>query len=223
MSIVIALFGLEASAGFAGYNGTTSLGLFNTIKCSSGLTCTKVGDKLNVVSSTVTTGTTSTALSTFKNFAGYQPYDLVSGGTSVAPNSATMYLSQILVSHNAIVTGVKVLNGATVGTNRYIVALYNSLGVLAYNSTLASSGTLSAGANTYQAIPFTVSGSLVGPGVYWIGVSMNGSIDAFRAVPAAGQGAGLAGSVTGQAFSVLPAVTVPTTFTADKGPIAFTY
>lgn len=45
------LVSFAAYAGFGAYQGTTSLGVFGYVKCSTGLTCTKVGDKLNIVSS----------------------------------------------------------------------------------------------------------------------------------------------------------------------------
>lgn len=51
------LFSTSAMAGFQGYNGSSSLGVFNKMKCSTGLTCTKVGDTFSVVSSpTISTG-----------------------------------------------------------------------------------------------------------------------------------------------------------------------
>ena len=50
------LVSFAAYAGFGAYQGTTSLGVFGYVKCSTGLTCTKVGDKLNIVSSPSITG-----------------------------------------------------------------------------------------------------------------------------------------------------------------------
>ena len=41
---------------FQGYSGTTDLGLFNKIKCSTGVTCTNVLGKLNIVSSPTLVG-----------------------------------------------------------------------------------------------------------------------------------------------------------------------
>ncbi len=52
---------------------------------------------------------------------------------------------------------------------------------------------------------------------------MNGTTDRFRSLPASMEGRGLAGSVTGQTFGTVVAITPPTTFTADKGPVAFVY
>lgn len=48
--LCLTMVSLTSHAGFEAYQGTTSLKVFNKIKCSTGLTCTKVGDKLNIVS-----------------------------------------------------------------------------------------------------------------------------------------------------------------------------
>lgn len=216
--LLIFTFSFKAIAGFGAYQSTQNLGLFQNFKCSTGLTCTKVGDKLNVVASL--SGGIS-LVSGMVNFPTWLPASLISG-TSVTATSGSMYVTQIFIPMNATFTGVKILNGVTVGgANTYIAALYNSNGAKLYNSNL--SGTTSASANTYQAIPFTASGVVTGPNVYWIGLSVSGSTDTYRAIPAVGEGAGRAGQVTGQAFGTLPTLTMPTSFTADKGPIGFTY
>lgn len=49
--IVLVMFGTSAFAGFQGYQGTTNLGLAQAVKCSTGLTCSKVGEKLVMVAS----------------------------------------------------------------------------------------------------------------------------------------------------------------------------
>lgn len=55
-AIFAMLFSFTAFAGFQGYQSTTNLGVFNKIKCSTGMTCTKVGDKLDMVASPSITG-----------------------------------------------------------------------------------------------------------------------------------------------------------------------
>lgn len=56
--IVVLLFTTVAFAGYQGYNGTTSIGIFDKIKCSTGLTCAKANNGvMTIVSSpTITTG-----------------------------------------------------------------------------------------------------------------------------------------------------------------------
>lgn len=47
---------LPAVAGVQAFSGSTNLGIFNQVKCSTGLTCTKVLGKLNMVSSPTLAG-----------------------------------------------------------------------------------------------------------------------------------------------------------------------
>jgi hypothetical protein len=215
ITILTVLFGVTAFAGFGAYQNTTNLGLYQAIKCGSGLTCTKFGSQLQIIAGPVLT------VAGFTNFHAFSPSVLVSGGTSVSANSATVYLTQIKIPNNVTLTGIKILNGTTVGTNKYIVSLYNALGSVVANSSL--SGVTTSGASSYQAVAFT--GTYNAPaGVYWIGLSSNGSTDTFQAIPAAGQAFGLAGDITGQVWGTLTSpITLPTTFTADLGPISFTY
>jgi hypothetical protein len=56
--VALCLFSLSAFAGFEGLNNNVSLKVFNKINCGTGLTCTKVGDKFNIVNSS-NTGTAS--------------------------------------------------------------------------------------------------------------------------------------------------------------------
>lgn len=151
---------------------------------------------------------------------GWPPPTLTSG-TSTTPSATTVYLSQVYVRHNCTMTGIAINNGATVGTNKYIVALFTFQGVLLANSALA--GTLTAGADVFQPIDFTGTYDAHGPRVYWLGLYVDGTTDRFRTVPSVGSFAGLAGSQTGQTFGTITTVTIPTTFTADKGPVGYIY
>ncbi len=148
------------------------------------------------------------------------PSPTLTSGTSTTPSATTVYLTQLHIKTNCTLTGVAVSNGATVGTNKYVAALFNSAGVPVANSALAGATTV--GADVYQTLDFTATYGAV-PGVYWIGLYVDGTTDRFRSIPAVGAFAGLAGSATGQTFGTVAAVTVPTTFTADKGPVSFVY
>lgn len=214
------------------------LGSFSKFKCSSGTSCSVSGGQLSL--SAVPSSLTSLSLSgtlgvtgvstlsggvaasagQFTNFMAWKPPTLTSG-TSTTPSATVLYVSQVFIPANASITGIKLNNGATVGTNKWIVALFNSAGTPVASSALA--GTLSSGADSYQTIAFTAPYVAVGPAVYWIGLYADGVTDRFRSVPAVGQYAGLAGSVSTQVFGTVAAVTLPTTFTADLGPVAFTY
>lgn len=227
MLITTLLFGLQAFAGFGAYQNTTNLGIFSYLKCSTGMTCSKIGNQLQVVASQASGGV-SVSPGVYTNFYGYETDNIVSGSTKaqiITGSSGSVYLTQIYVPFNATLTGIGIANGPTVGTNKYILALYNAAGVLVANTTTASSGTLTAGAATYQRIPFVTSGSVTGPGIYWLGATINGSTDNFLTAGSTALQYGLVGSVTGQSFGVLtsPLSPLPTTATAGLGPLMFTY
>lgn len=211
------LFATTAWAGIQAYNGSTDLKIFSKIKCGSGMSCSKSNDKfLMTVAGIDASGGQMTHFSSFKVAS-----VLTAQGTSVTGAATIAYVSQFYLPVNATLTGLAILNGATVGTDKWIVALVNSAGTIVANSAIA--GTLSAGASSWQQIPFTATYAAAGPGVYWAVLYKNGTTDNFQAIPASGAYAGLAGSVTGQTFGTLAALTLPTSFTAGLGPIFYTY
>lgn len=287
-----------AYAGFQGVNGSTSLGIFNKLKCSTGLTCTKVGDSFSMVASptitgspitvtadsataatidlrananassgddwqfksttsqgglqllnntsgsqvaklTITTGGNVTVAGTLTSTGVFTPTagiaasattktiwgswnpGVATNATSTTPSATVVYMTQIWVPHNQTMTGIAVLNAATVGTNKYVVALFDSSGTALANSNTA--GVLTTGASVWQKVAFTAPYTGVGPKTYWVGVYVNGTTDRFYSVPALGAMGGLAGSVSAQTFGTVAAVTLPTTFTADLGPVSYIY
>jgi hypothetical protein len=134
--------------------------------------------------------------------------------------AGTMNLSEIYVPALMAVTGVGVLNGTTVGTNNMLVALYGADGTLIANSAVA--GVLTAGASTFQEIPFTAQ-VVLPPGKYFIGVQMNGTTDTTRRLVSTFQPNALTAAVAGT-FGTIPAtITVPTTHTTLLGVIAWLY
>ena len=141
-------------------------------------------------------------------------------GTSAVHVAGTIYRSEIYVPHVHQWTGMQVLNGATVGTDNLLVALYDSAGNLIVTSALA--GALSAGANAFQAIAF-LSPVLLTPGRYFGAVQCNGTTATTRRQAAAAGGNSMTSSTAG-VFGTVPATfTPPTTFTADVGPIFSLY
>jgi hypothetical protein len=296
-------FATTALAGFQGINGSTNLGVFNKVTCSTGLTCTKVKDAFSIVSSplissgaiTVTgaastsatidlqadanasngddwqiknpTGTAGQPLTFLNNTSGSQvtKWSVDSSGnviavgsetvtgaiipngglanpaadtaprtrykafvpqpvtnaTSVTGLTTTVYLTQIFVPYNTTLTGAAVLNAATVGTNKWLLALFNSAGTALANT--ATAGTLTAGASAFQSINFTGTVAVKGPATYWVGLYVNGTTDTYYSIPTLGQTEGLAGSVTGQTFGTVASVTLPTTFTAGVAPVVYVY
>lgn len=137
-------------------------------------------------------------------------------GTNTTRTAGTMYFSEIYVPHYNLWTGIGFLNGATVGTDNLMVMLYSSDGRLIANSAVA--GELSAGANAFQNIAFT-STVYLAPGRYFGAVQGAGTTATIRTQAATMGGNMMTGSVAGTFGTVPATITVPTTFTADVGPI----
>lgn len=213
MLMTALLFSTAAFAGFQGFNGTQDLKTFMAIKCNSGVTCSNVGKGQMQIA------VGNAGASTFTNFG--RTMDSLTGGTSTAGVATTLFMSQIQVHAGVTLTGIAINNAATVGTNKYIVALFDYQGKVVATSALA--GVTTAGASVYQKVAFTAPVLISGATAYWVGLYINGTTDAFYTLPASKAGGGLAGTVTGQTFGTVVAVTPPTTFTAGAGPIAYTY
>lgn len=240
--ILAALFaGQTALAGFQVNNSSSkNLGFASIYQCGAGLTCT-MGTKASGPSVTVTVSggagsfTTLSSSGTYSPNGGLTDYDTTANmttfstwnpgaatnATSATPAATSVYMTQIFIPHNVTLTGIGYLNAATVGTNNVIVALFDDTGAPLANSALA--GTLTSGASAFQKVAFTATKAVKGPGTYWIGLYYNGTTDRYYAVPTIGQSNGLAGSVGTQTFGTVAAVTLPTTFTAGAGPVAYVY
>lgn len=140
-------------------------------------------------------------------------------GTSTTPVAGTQYWANLDIPVSKTLTGIGCLNGATAATDLLIYGLWNSSGVLIANTALA--GVVAASADTFQQIAFTAT-KAVTPGRYFIGWQTNGTTTRFRTIAASTFIDVVTASDTGS-FATLETLTVPTTFTADKGPICYVY
>lgn len=134
------------------------------------------------------------------------------------PVSGTIQYTQVNAGRGATVTGVSILMGGAGGTDNVIVGLYNSAGVLVASSALA--GTLAGAASAWQQVPFTAQYKIVAS-IYYVALQTNGT----TAHPATYNAPAFplaTGSQTG-AFGTMAAITPPTTYTANVGPIAQLY
>jgi len=141
-------------------------------------------------------------------------------GTSAVHVAGTLYYSEIYIPRAFMVTGIGFLNGGTVGTDNLLVALYDATGKLLANSAVA--GALSAGANAFQEIAFTLPYTLQNDGRHYIAIQCNGTTATTRRI-AASTYLNRAGSSTGTFGTVPKTITPPTTITATAGPIGYVY
>lgn len=141
-------------------------------------------------------------------------------GTNAVHVAGTLYYGSVRVDRKLHAQGIGVLNGATVGTDNLLVALYDASGKLVANSAVA--GAVTAGADAFQELAFVQEVDLE-PGEYFIGVQCNGTTDKTRRVAASTFLQAAGSSSTGTFGTVPDSITVPTTLTADKAPIAYVY
>jgi hypothetical protein len=139
------------------------------------------------------------------------------GNSTTYGASGTIYVSEIVVTYDMTTTNCNFLAGATIGTNTVICVLFNSAGTPIANTLLT--GTATAGANTFQTIAWTATKALQ-TGRYFIGVMANGTTDNLKTTAASTFIGKLTTSATGT-FGTVPTLTVPTTFTANVGPVAY--
>ena len=154
-------------------------------------------------------------------FNTWQPVAATSG-TDTAFANGTLFLSSLYLPINKVATGIGFLLGSVGGTDKVIVGLWDGSGNPVANSTTAAGGTTAGTAANTQEIPFVNPLSLVGPGVYFLGVAANGATAKLRTVAAFTNAGSLAGSVS-WTHGTIAAVVPPQTFTADKAPIAYVY
>lgn len=152
---------------------------------------------------------------------GNEPAIATTSGTNSATNTANMiYLAECFVPCNMSVTGIAIFNGTAVAGNGKVI-LYNSAGVkVAQSASTAMSGT-----TAYQLIPLTGGPiAVVGPATYYIGAIYDTTTHDLRGHVIGTFGTGTyTTSVVYATDSTLTPVTVPTTFTADLGPLASLY
>lgn len=145
---------------------------------------------------------------------GFVPGTLTTG-TDVTGVDGTVYFGELFLPASKIIKGCGYLIGSVGGTDKAIVALYNSAGVLLANS--ATAGTTVGSSGGVQELDFTAQYAAVGPALYYVSVSVNGTTCRLRHGVVNGVRGGNAAGV----FGTLAAITPPTA--AAAYPIAYIY
>lgn len=150
------------------------------------------------------------------------PVAYTSNVTNTTDINGTEWVSSINVPQSAWVTGVKIMSGGTATTDNILGILRDNKGNLIANS--ATAGQVLSGAASLQTLAFTAARFLVGPAKYFIGVQGNGTAaGAIYTIPTSSYVDIVANKATGTFGTVTATYTVPTTFTADQGPIGCIY
>lgn len=169
-----------------------------------------------------TLGEAQTQVTTVQPYTAFTTLSNSIAGVSVTDVNGTIWFSQLQIPNSATLTGGCVLNGITVGTDKWIIALYDATGALVANT--ATAGTTTAGASLYQCINFTATVSVVGPATYYLALQGNGTTDNFQAYKTGGAPTNYGTQSQTGTFGTLAAMTTPTTtFTTAKGPIGMVF
>lgn len=156
---------------------------------------------------------------------GGEPAIATTSGTDATPVITEIYLAELFLPASALVTGIAIFNGSAV-TDDVKVALFNAQGTMLATNAVADAGTLQAGTDAYQRVPFSAAVRVVGPQSLWVGLIFDGTTSRFNTHTVGNFGAGkLTGHVYGTAFATtaISGLVMPTTFTTALGPIASLY
>lgn len=173
------------------------------------------GDAAQTTRSGVTGSTTAANGFRYPDPGGTALTALETAGTAPSANTQ-IYCTELDVPFNMFLSGIGILNGTTVGTDKHWVILYDAAGAVLANS--AAAGVTTAGASTYQKHSFVTPYYVVGPARYFACAGTNGTTDTIRHAATGTNDNILGGAVTGQVFGTAAAITVPTTFTTVKAP-----
>ena len=138
----------------------------------------------------------------------------------VAGATTSAYCTEVNVTSAKLLTGIAVLNGTTVGTDKRVMILYDAGGNALANS--ATAGTTTATSSVYQAHAFTATYFAV-PGRYLGCMQINGTTDTTRHSITGANDNIIAGAVTGQTFGTVATITAPTTYTTATGAYIYLY
>lgn len=157
-------------------------------------------------------------------FAGGWNPNTATSGTDTTPAEKKLFVTSVWIPSFKICKGIGYLVGSVGGTNKAVAGLFNSAGLVVAKTSETTEGTLVGTAAEIQEIAFTSEYAAAAPGLYYIGITMNGNTARLRSIPTNTAGSNIfttEASLTTK--NVLETITPPTTFTGNKGPVAWVY
>lgn len=145
-------------------------------------------------------------------------------GTSAAGVDGTYHMVAVDAHGSCYATGVEVQLGTSpTSADKLIAFLLDAGGSVLANSALAgvANGTTTTGA--VIRLPFVTGYNVVGPARFFIAIQSNSTSTLALSATADYVGGLIAGSTTGTFGATITSLTVPTTFTTAKAPVASLY
>lgn len=141
-------------------------------------------------------------------------------GTNTTDIAGQLWITEVFVPYNFVVSSIGFLQGGTATTDNFLVALFDGGGNRLATSNL--SGVLLSGASTFQEQALLSAVQLYGPSKYYVAVQGNGTAaGAIQTIPTS-TFVGVFTKVLSGAFGTVPAsIVVPTSFAAGSGPVVY--
>lgn len=214
------LFWRKSTSGLEiGQNGSTagSLKLWGSTSGSTTIVANATG--------VANVALTATGSARYCTGGGLIPLATAGTNTTLAAATTFEYLSEIDLPLNKTLTGVSVLAGGTAGAaNHWAVALFGTTSGLPLVQTVSTTVASAASTNAFYDIPFSATYAATGPARYFVAFQTDGTTDKIQTAAAANSwGNVFTAKPATTAFGTFPSLTVPSTFTADVGPIACLY
>ena len=132
--------------------------------------------------------------------------------------AGTLYAASLVVGSGMMATGLAILNDTPASTDTHTLYLISGSGKIIGQS----ASTTAATASGFQKMAFSPGPIWVPAGRYFVGVTSSGTTAKIQTVATNTFIDLVTTSITGT-YGTLPTFVVPTTFTADVGPIMYIY
>jgi len=144
---------------------------------------------------------------------------LATMGNDTACDDGSRWVTEVFIPNNVTLTGIAYLIGSVGGTDKVIVELKDSTG--ASLATSATAGATVGTAANIQSVAFTSTFNAVGPASFFLVCQFDGTTAKLRThtIP----GLPFATDKISGTFGTTAAITAPTTYTANEGPVLSTY
>lgn len=205
--------------GAVSLNGNTTIAGSKTFSTGTGAVSLNGTTTMAAATAFVNGTGGTTPITAPPGISNWQPVAATSG-TDTTPANGTQFVTTVYIPCNKTITNINYLIGSVGGTDKVYGVLYDSTGAVLANTSLTSGGATVGTAANLQTLALTATYAAKGPGLFYVGISMNGNTARLRTVPAHTQSGNWAGSVS-QTHGTVAAITAPTTFTADKAPVVF--
>jgi hypothetical protein len=141
-------------------------------------------------------------------------------GTNTTDIAGQLWITEVFVPYNFVVSTIGFLQGGTATTDNFLVAIFDPGGNRLATSNL--SGVVLSGASTFQEQALLSTVQLYGPSKYYVAVQGNGTAaGAIQTIPTS-TFVGVFTKVLAGAFGTVPAnIVVPTSFAAGSGPVVY--